>query len=67
MDFGGSTVALFDRVGGGIYNKAVDVGFDLAGKVGEILDEDSSLNPKTFAANVGDIVGMSADLFWLSC
>ena len=64
---GGSTVALFGRVGGGIYTKAADVGADLAGKVCEGLDEDSPDNPGTVADlvgdNVGDIAGMGADLF----
>ena len=64
---GGSTVALFGRVGGGIFTKAADVGADLAGKVVEGLDEDSIQNPGVIADNVGDnvgdIAGMGSDLF----
>jgi H(+)-translocating pyrophosphatase len=64
---GGSTVALFCRVGGGIYTKAADVGADLVGKNELGLKEDSPQNPATIADNVGDnvgdIAGMGSDLF----
>jgi Na+/H+-translocating membrane pyrophosphatase len=64
---GASTVALFGRVGGGIYTKAADVGSDLAGKVVQGLEEDDPSNPGVIADNVGDnvgdIAGMGADLF----
>lgn len=64
---GGSSVALFGRVGGGIYTKAADVGADLVGKTMQDLKEDDIKNPGTIADNVGDnvgdIAGMGSDLF----